>query len=248
MEVQTADRGRVLCEAATGLRRNSGAWWRTDCATQLPIRMSCRSTVKCCLRSLPLRPRLSPRRWRPRLVRPRSPRIRGCPPRPCESRSPNCGITTLGCWALPGPQITALGVAHGGTGGRAAAGEGSGLGRRPTRLQWRCGSARSTQAFTARSTIIITTATAGLPGTGPVRIEGQGATGVADVDLAYDYAGDVYNFYLNNHGRDSLDGAGMQLISTVRYCDPDPTTACPYDNAFWNGEQMVYGAGLSGGR
>ena len=83
----------------------------------------------------------------------------------------------------------------------------------------------------------------GLPGTGPVRIEGQGATGVADVDLAYDYAGDVYNFYLNNHGRDSLDGAGMQFISTVRYCDP--TAACPYVNAFWNGDQMVYGQGFS---
>ncbi len=87
---------------------------------------------------------------------------------------------------------------------------------------------------------------AGLPGTGPVRVEGQGATGVNDVNLAYDYAGDVYNFYLNTHGRDSLDGHGMQLISTVRYCDPDPTTACPYDNAFWNGTQMVYGAGYPG--
>ena len=61
---------------------------------------------------------------------------------------------------------------------------------------------------------------AGLPGAGPVRTEGQGATGITDVDLAYDYAGDVYNFYFNNYGRDSLDGAGLPIISTARYCPP----------------------------
>ncbi len=86
---------------------------------------------------------------------------------------------------------------------------------------------------------------AGLPGTGPVRVEGQPPSAVTDVNLAYDYAGDVYNFYLNTHGRDSLDGAGMQLISTVRYCDSDTSTSCPYDNAFWNGSQMVYGQGYA---
>jgi len=83
----------------------------------------------------------------------------------------------------------------------------------------------------------------GLPGNGPVRVEGQAATGVSDIDKAYDYAGDVYDFYMNYHGRDSLDGAGMQLISTVRYCKTG--SPCPYPNAFWNGQQMVYGEGYS---
>ncbi len=84
---------------------------------------------------------------------------------------------------------------------------------------------------------------AGLPGFGPVRTEGGGATGIADVDNAYDFAGDTYDFYMNVHGRDSLDNAGMQLISTVRYC---PNAAnCPYQNAFWNGSQMAYGAGFA---
>ena len=83
----------------------------------------------------------------------------------------------------------------------------------------------------------------GLPGNGPVRVEGQGATGIGDADKAYDYAGDVYDFYKNTHNRDSVDGAGMQLISTVRYCKTGVT--CPYENAFWNGEQMVYGQGYS---
>lgn len=85
--------------------------------------------------------------------------------------------------------------------------------------------------------------TAGLPGNGPVRTEGGPATGITDVDFAYDYAGDTYDFYFNTHGRDSIDGAGMDLISTVRYC-PNAGN-CPYANAFWSGSQMVYGQGWS---
>ncbi|MFQ5342690.1 MAG: M4 family metallopeptidase [Anaerolineae bacterium] len=84
---------------------------------------------------------------------------------------------------------------------------------------------------------------AGLPGNGPVRTEGQPPTGNADVDKAYDYAGDTYDFYLNMHGRDSLDNHGMTLVSTVRYCESDEE--CPLQNAFWSPEhqQMVYGQG-----
>ncbi|MDQ3826703.1 MAG: hypothetical protein M3325_13610, partial [Actinomycetota bacterium] len=65
----------------------------------------------------------------------------------------------------------------------------------------------------------------------------------ADVMTAHRYAGYTYNFYLNNHGRDSVDNAGMTLISTADYCDP--TQPCPYQNAFWNGQQMVYGDGFA---
>ncbi len=86
---------------------------------------------------------------------------------------------------------------------------------------------------------------AGLPGYGPVRGEGQGASGISDVDLAYEYSGDTYDFYWIFHQRDSLDGAGMTLVSTARYCSTDATDPCPYPNAFWNGEQMVYGAGYA---
>jgi Zn-dependent metalloprotease len=83
----------------------------------------------------------------------------------------------------------------------------------------------------------------GLPGNGPERIEGGAASGIADVNNAYDYAGDTYDFYFNTHARDSLDGAGMTLTSTTRYCDP--AFPCPYQNAFWNGVQMVYGEGFA---
>ncbi len=85
--------------------------------------------------------------------------------------------------------------------------------------------------------------TIGLPGTSPARTEGQPPTGVADVDRAYEYSGNTYNFYSTYHGRDSLDGLGMTLISTVNYC-PDALN-CPYQNAFWNGVQMVYGQGFA---
>jgi Zn-dependent metalloprotease len=84
---------------------------------------------------------------------------------------------------------------------------------------------------------------AGLPGPTLVRYEGGAATGIADADNAYDYTGFTYDFYSTRYGRDSIDDGGMNLISTVRYCSPvDP---CPFANAFWNGEQMVFGAGYS---
>lgn len=81
-----------------------------------------------------------------------------------------------------------------------------------------------------------------LPGT-LVRSEGGAATGDADADKAYDYSGDTYNYFKNVHARDSYDGAGAPLISTTHYC-PE-SSSCPYQNAFWNGTQMVYGEGFS---
>jgi len=88
-----------------------------------------------------------------------------------------------------------------------------------------------------------TACTNSLPGT-LVRSEGGGATGDADQDNAYDFAGDTYDFYWNEHGRDSIDGLGMPIISTVDY---DPDGGCDYQNAFWSGSlnQMVYGTGFA---
>ncbi len=51
---------------------------------------------------------------------------------------------------------------------------------------------------------------------------------------AHVFAGDTYDFFMNEHGRDSIDNAGMTLISTVHY-------GSGFANAFWNGIQMVYG-------
>jgi bacillolysin len=63
----------------------------------------------------------------------------------------------------------------------------------------------------------------------------------ADVRTAHRYTGETYDFYSAHHGRDSLDNLGMNLISTADYCDPDED--CPWENARWNGQQMLYGDG-----
>jgi Zn-dependent metalloprotease len=74
-----------------------------------------------------------------------------------------------------------------------------------------------------------------LPGS-LLRQEGQTATGDRAVDEAYDGAGSTYDLYKNIYLRDSIDDSGLALISTVHYQES-------YDNAFWNGHQMVYGDG-----
>lgn len=68
----------------------------------------------------------------------------------------------------------------------------------------------------------------------------------AAVDAHY-YAGVTYDYYKNTFNRNSLNDAGAPLKSTVHY-------GSNYNNAFWNGSQMVYGDGdgvtftsLSGG-
>lgn len=74
-----------------------------------------------------------------------------------------------------------------------------------------------------------------LPGT-LVRREGEKAKGGKTVSEAYDYSGSTYNFYKDIFERNSIDTRGMKLDSTVHYGED-------YNNAFWNGTQMVYGDG-----
>ena len=74
-----------------------------------------------------------------------------------------------------------------------------------------------------------------LPGV-EVRAEGQPATGDAAVDEAYDALGATYEFFWQVFGRDSIDNQGFPLVGTVHYGDG-------YENAFWNGAQMVFGDG-----
>jgi bacillolysin len=83
----------------------------------------------------------------------------------------------------------------------------------------------------------------GLPG-GLVRRENGPSTGLQDADNAYLFSGDTYDFYARYHQRSSIDGRGMPLVSTVRYCHPY-LYECPFPNAFWNGQQMVYGQGYA---
>lgn len=62
------------------------------------------------------------------------------------------------------------------------------------------------------------------------------STGDEAIDSAHNFAIATYDYYWNNHGRDSIDDAGMTLISRVHY-------SRNYNNAFWDGTQMTYGDG-----
>ncbi|MDJ0347222.1 M4 family metallopeptidase [Streptomyces sp. H10-C2] len=53
---------------------------------------------------------------------------------------------------------------------------------------------------------------------------------------AYNGLGATFELYLKAYGRQSIDDQGLPLNATVHYSQG-------YNNAFWNGEQMVFGDG-----
>lgn len=69
-----------------------------------------------------------------------------------------------------------------------------------------------------------------------VRREGDPPVADPAVNEAYDGAGLTYDFYNQIFNRNSIDNAGMRIDSSVHY-------DVSFDNAFWDGEQMVYGDG-----
>jgi Zn-dependent metalloprotease len=69
-----------------------------------------------------------------------------------------------------------------------------------------------------------------------VRSEGGPASADPAVNEAYDGAGFTFDLYWNIYQRNSIDASGMRLNSTVHYQKG-------YDNAYWNGQEMVYGDG-----
>ncbi len=69
-----------------------------------------------------------------------------------------------------------------------------------------------------------------------VRNEGDGPTGDVAVDEAYDGLGATFQLYWDIYQRDSIDDEGMPLKAYVHY-------GRGYDNAFWDGQEMVFGDG-----
>jgi Zn-dependent metalloprotease len=63
-------------------------------------------------------------------------------------------------------------------------------------------------------------------------------TGSSDIEAneAFDGAGATYDFYAKAFLRNSIDDRGMPLISTIHY-------GAKFDNAMWDGKQMIYGDG-----
>ena len=90
-----------------------------------------------------------------------------------------------------------------------------------------------------RITYDLTNRTSPLPGTqchgesAPV----NGASPSADCLSAHRFAGETYDYFNATHGRDSWDGAGASMVTSIRY----GTVA----NAFWNGRQSAYGPGFA---
>ncbi|MEV0803133.1 M4 family metallopeptidase [Kribbella sp. NPDC050281] len=74
-----------------------------------------------------------------------------------------------------------------------------------------------------------------LPGT-PVRAEGEDPVQDESVNQAYDGTGATWTMFRECFGRDSIDGDGLALTSSVHYDRG-------YANAFWDGAQMVFGDG-----
>lgn len=69
-------------------------------------------------------------------------------------------------------------------------------------------------------------------------MRGEGSMAVADVSVnqAYDGAGTTYDFFREVLKRNSIDNKGLRIDSTVHF-------QTRFNNAFWNGQQMVYGDG-----
>jgi Zn-dependent metalloprotease len=74
-----------------------------------------------------------------------------------------------------------------------------------------------------------------LPGT-LVRSEGQPAASDVAINEAYDGLGATFDLYWDVYQRNSIDNAGMDMIGTVHFSNN-------YNNAFFNGSQMVFGDG-----
>ena len=74
-----------------------------------------------------------------------------------------------------------------------------------------------------------------LPGT-VVRTEDEPTVADVAVNQAFDGLGATFEMLLEAFRRNSIDGNGSPLDATVHY-------GSGYDNAFWNGERMVFGDG-----
>jgi Zn-dependent metalloprotease len=68
------------------------------------------------------------------------------------------------------------------------------------------------------------------------RNEGDGPTGDAATDEAYDGLGATYELYWDVFHRDSINDEGLPLKGYVHYGNG-------YDNAFWDGQEMIFGDG-----
>lgn len=72
------------------------------------------------------------------------------------------------------------------------------------------------------------------------RSDATGPSAVTEVERTYQLSEAVIAFYAGL-GRHSIDDNGMAVRTTVRFC----LGSCPFANAYWDGQQMVYGTGYA---
>ena len=128
-----------------------------------------------------------------------------------------------------------LGDAGGGRTTRAAAHPGGWGGPASPGSAARLVAGEATESPVPDRTIYDAGETETLPGR-VVRREGAPATGDPAADEAYDGLGATHALLLDAFGRDSIDGKGLPLLASVHY-------GRDYDNAFWDGDRMVFGDG-----
>jgi len=75
-----------------------------------------------------------------------------------------------------------------------------------------------------------------------VREGDDGPTGDGEADAAWENLGRTYDYYRDTFGRDSYDDSGAELIATVHFCEKPGEQ---FNNAYWNGDQMVFGEGYA---
>lgn len=74
-----------------------------------------------------------------------------------------------------------------------------------------------------------------------IRTEGSAPTKDRQINNCYTALGTTYDFYKTVFGRNSLDNAGLPLHGCVHYKPFNEKFG--FDNAFWDGTQMVFGDG-----
>ena len=75
-----------------------------------------------------------------------------------------------------------------------------------------------------------------------VREGDDGPTGDSEADAAWENLGRTYDYYRDTFGRDSYDNSGAELVASVHFCE---TPGEDFANAYWNGDQMVFGEGYA---
>jgi Zn-dependent metalloprotease len=69
-----------------------------------------------------------------------------------------------------------------------------------------------------------------------VMADHRAVSGDVEAVEAFDGSGAVFDFFARTFFRNSIDGKGMPIISTIHYGQK-------FDNAMWDGKQMIYGDG-----